>query len=814
MAATWITPAGSLGIIPELSTYSLQLQTYSSGNVAYTLITGGLPTGLLMGSNGNIRGTTTATNGTITSNFTVRATENNVSVADRGFSLTVASVEPPVLQPNAGSIGTYLDGSFLYQAFTISDPSHAPNTVFVNDSGTLPVNTALASNGIMSGYLSPITADSNYTFSIQANDGSKIDQHTYTANIYARKLLTADSIRITADNHTAVTADTTTLYTPILLTPAGSIGSVSQQTNFAFQIQTVDYDNSPLTYVIVSGSLPSGLTLNTTTGWITGYIPIGEQTTISNSFSIRAYKTTNPEYTTETRQYSISIIGQVDQSIEWVTASNVGSIYNGSISNFSVEATTPDLRPLTYELVGNGIGGLPIGLKLLPDGTISGRVSFDLDSSTQRYDFTVAARDSNNFIYTEKQFYITVARRDERPYENLYIQLLPDLSQRTVYNNLINDTYVFPPEYIYRYQDPWFSKNLQRRVLFLTGLNPSSASDYIDAIALNHYWKTLRFGSVKTAKAKDDNFDTLYEVVYIEIVDQQVDTDGVGPNVSVSWPENTTGITTVYPNSFPNMIERLTDNIGFQDLSILPRWMTSRQDDGTVLGFTRALVLCYTIPGLSDEISYRVNEAYSDFNLIDFTIDRYEWDSILTDNFNTTTNTFINSYTLGTGSITANTASNIVLGTAANISATGTISGLAGNAVITGNSTTFYSQLSVGANVYVGGNSIGTIYSIISETSMKLVFPLTANISGAAFTVSGQPTKFTTEVHVGDTIITNTNVVLGNVQTITSDTRLVLAANSAANTSANSYSYTTRDPYTTPMQGDKYLKFPQVGVLF
>lgn len=812
MAATWITPAGSLGIIPELSSYSLQLQTYSSGNVAYTLITGGLPTGLSMAANGNIRGTTTATNGTITSNFTVRATENNVSVADRGFSLTVASVEPPVLQPNAGSIGTYLDGSFLYQAFTISDPSHAPNTVFVNDSGTLPVNTALASNGIMSGYLSPITADSNYTFSIQANDGSKIDQHTYTANIYARKLLTADSIRITADNHTAVTADTTTLYTPILLTPAGSIGLVSQQTNFAFQIQTIDYDNSPLTYVIVSGTLPSGLTLNTTTGWITGYIPIGEQTTISNSFSIRAYKTTNPEYTTETREYSISIIGQVDQTIEWITASNVGSIYNGSISNFSVEATTPDLRPLTYELVGNGIGGLPIGLKLLPDGTISGRVSFDLDASTQRYDFTVAARDSNNFIYTEKQFYITVARRDERPYENLYIQLLPDLSQRTVYNNLINDTYVFPPEYIYRYQDPWFSKNLQRRVLFLTGLNPTSASDYIDAIALNHYWKTLRFGSVKTAKAKDDNFNTLYEVVYIEIVDQQVDTDGVGPNVSVSWPENTTGITTVYPNSFPNMIERLTDNIGFQDLSILPRWMTSRQDDGTVLGFTRALVLCYTIPGLSDEISYRVNEAYSDFNLIDFTIDRYEWDSILTDNFNTTTNTFINSYTVGTGSITANTASNVVLGTAANISATGTISGLVGNAVITGNSTTFYSQLSVGANVYVGGNSVGTIYSIISETSMKLVFPLTANISGAAFTVSGQPTKFTTEVHVGDTI--TTNVVLGTVKTIISDTQLVLTANASANNSAHSYSYTTRDPYTTPMQGDKYLKFPQVGVLF
>jgi len=814
MAATWITPAGSLGIIPELTSYSLQLETYSSGNVAYTLITGALPGGLSMASNGNIRGNTIATNGTITSNFTVRATENNVSVADRGFSLTVASIVPPTLQPNAGSIGTFIDGSYVYQEFTITDPSHAPNTVFINDSGTIPANLSLANTGIMNGYLIPLTADAAYTFSIQANDGAKLDQHTYTANVYARKLLTADSIRITADNHTAITADTTPLYTPILLTANGSIGTVSQQTNFAYQIEAVDYDDEALTYVLVSGALPNGLTLNANTGWITGYIPIGEQTTITSHFSIRAYKTTNSIYTTETHDYSMAVLGQVDQTISWNTLANIGTIYNGSVSNLFVSASTPDSRPLTYELVGNGIGGLPPGLKLLPDGTIGGRVTFNINSSSQIYYFTITARDSNNFVYAEREFNVTVIKRDNRPYENLYIQLLPSQSQREIYNDLINDTYVFPPEYIYRYQDPWYSKNLQRRVLFLTGLNPDTASDYINSMTLNHYWKTLRFGSVKTAKAVDDSFNTIYEVVYVEIIDQQVDSDGIGPNLSVSWPENTVGISTVYPNSFPNMIERIGNGIGYQDLSILPRWMTSRQDDGTVLGFTRALVLCYTVPGLSDEIAYRVNEAYGDLNLVDFTIDRYEWDSILSDNFNTGSNTFVSSYTLGTGSITANTASNVVIGTAANISATGTITGTANSAVITGNSTQFYSELAVGSTVYVSGNSIGTIYSIISETSMKLIFPLVANVTGASFTVSGQPTRFTTELHVGDTLINAANTVIGNVSSIVSDTRLILAANSTANISANTYSYTTRDPYTTPMEGDKYLKFPQSGVLF
>jgi hypothetical protein len=257
-----------------------------------------------------------------------------------------------------------------------------------------------------------------------------------------------------------------------------------------------------------------------------------------------------------------------------------------------------------------------------------------MSSNLQTYVFTVSATDADGLVYGQKEFSVDVVQRDKRPYENLYITVMPDRTGRSIYSSLINNTDIIPKEFLYRPEDPWFSTNTLRRVLFMTGLNPDEIADYISAISLNHYWKKLNFGDLKTARAVDDNFNTVYEVIYLELIDDQVNqTTGLGPNVNVTWPANNVGITTVHPNSFPNMISRVADNIGYQNRSILPLWMTSRQADGTVLGFTRALVLCYTLPNYSAEIAYRINRSNTNFNLIDFTIDRYEYDSILSDNF-------------------------------------------------------------------------------------------------------------------------------------------------------------------------------------
>ena len=936
-AAIWLTPAGDLGIIPELEFYELALDAYNpaGGDITFSLIAGNLPPGLELKNdgtiqglpvNGEVQGVPFAVSKVTTSTFSVRVTNPQGLVTDRTFNLTVAGMLPPIIIPNTTELGSYIDGDYVDIQLDAIEANNLLTATFSLLGGELPPGLTLTSDGRIYGYILPVTTeqtdddqgfdvsqfdrytfdfsgvniDKNFQFVVQADDTVNVSTQTYYIYVYARINLTTDNSLITADLNTTITADTVTVYNPVLYTEEGSIGNVRQNTRFAFKFDAVDFDNETLTYNLASGSLPTGLSLNTTTGWITGLTPYGPLGSVTYDFSINATKVVvSATYVSQTRDYTIKLLGQISDTVTWISPSDLGMIYNGAISELSVSAYTDSNRQLNYRLTT--IGAMPIGLNLLSDGTISGRVSFEvfeLDGGTvtfdenattcdQVYTFTVETYDSSNLVSDSKEFSITIDRRDARPYENLYIQLMVNRTQRGYYDNIVNNTDIFPPEYIYRPYDPWYGKNTYRRSLFLTGLNASDAADYINAMTLNHYWKTLTFGSVKTAQALDDNFDVKYEVVYLEIIDSGVNSQGLGPNLSISWPTNSANISTVYTNSFPNMAERVGDDIGYQDRSILPDWMTSRQTDGRVLGFTRGLILCYANPGKSAEIAYRVEQEINTLNLIDFTIDRYEWDSILSDNFSRSpyygtglifTSTFsnlvtgvgtdfthepglisgqtifvsngsigvvdtisnatsltltansagaygfgaiwryssnifiINNFVSGTGTITANTNSNVLVGIATNITGTGTISGNTVSSVITGNNTVFNTQLAVGKTLYYSGNSLGTITSITSANILTLSGPLSSDISGVSYTAQGVSTAFATELHVGDTISV-TNVNIGTVKTIVSNTALILTANSVSNVANVAFSHTNRDPYTVPGQGDKYLKYPQIGVI-
>jgi hypothetical protein len=88
------------------------------------------------------------------------------------------------------------------------------------------------------------------------------------------------------------------------------------------------------------------------------------------------------------------------------------------------------------------------------------------------------------------------------------------------------------------------------------------------------------------------------------------------------------------------MQKRLENGIGYTNRSTLPRWMTSVQEDGNVLGLVRCVVLAYTIPGASKLIAYRLQNSGFEINTIPFTADRYQWDNYLSRFYNTTTNSF------------------------------------------------------------------------------------------------------------------------------------------------------------------------------
>ncbi len=84
-----------------------------------------------------------------------------------------------------------------------------------------------------------------------------------------------------------------------------------------------------------------------------------------------------------------------------------------------------------------------------------------------------------------------------------------------------------------------------------------------------------------------------------------------------------------YPASVSNWRDRIK-GIGLQERNYLPLWMRSIQDgDIQELGFVKAIPLCYCKPGKADDILLNIKYSDFDFKLIDYTIDRYIIDSVL-----------------------------------------------------------------------------------------------------------------------------------------------------------------------------------------
>lgn len=845
-APVWITRAGDLGVIPELVYYEFNLDAYQpgGGSLVYTLVAGELPQGLSLSSLGVITGIPGSVIAVASNEFTIRITNTSNQVTDRTFRISVAAVTPPTIVPATTDLGDFIAGSLVDIQLSTINSNENLTTAYRITSGALPAGLSLSVDGLIYGYLTPVASpdpdlqpgwdgsgwdftewdfngvdtDKNYQFTVEATDGVNIDTQTYTIYVYSRSTASADTTVLTADTIN-ITADISNFYSPILLTPAGSVGVVRQNTNFAFRFDAVDFDDDTLTYNLVSGALPAGLTLNSSTGWITGYVPYGSLGAVTYDFEVNVSKTVGGVvYPSATKNYSIKLLGQISDTIVWLSPSDLGVINNGAISDLSIQAYTPSGRQLLFSL--DTLGALPAGLELLQDGSISGRPSFQIfpeDASSQTFTFTVTARDAGNYAYDTKTFTLTVLKRNDAPYENLYITLLPNRAQRDLYDSILFNSDIFPQEYIYRPNDPWWGRNSLRRSLFLSGLNPATAASYINAMTLNHYWKTLEFGEVRTAQALDAEGAVKYEVVYLELVDTGVNEQGLGPNIAFTWPTNTANISTVYTNSFPNMVQRVGDDIGYENRSILPRWMTSRQTTGTVLGFTRALVLAYTVPGRSAEVAYRVNQVRDSFSLIDFTIDRYEWDHILSEYYDISSAEFLpNTFVFGTGNINANTSSNVITGIATNIAGAGVITGNTVSTVITGVGTSFNTQFLIGKPIYVAGNSIGTVTSITNANVLTLGSPLTSNITNVSYETTGISTLFAEELHVGDVInayVSNANITLGTVASITSNLEIILSNNALSNVANVQYTHTATDPYTTPSLGDTYLKFPRVNIL-
>lgn len=413
--------------------------------------------------------------------------------------------------------------------------------------------------------------------------------------------------------------------------------------------------------------LPGTLGIVQDTGWVVGESPSITANEQEFNFELVAYKRDDPTYQ-DSHLFTLTVLGDINNRITWNTATDLGTIENGEISDLVVSAVSTKGKMLVYNLRTNGDGiteRLPQGLKIDERGLIIGRVSFavfslDTGSTTvndgdttfdETYTFGVTATATDRSVLSTRVFTIRVISSNRKPYENLWLKALPSKQERESFTTLLQNQLIFPSSLIYRQSDPNFGVAKNIRFLFLPGLEPTTVANYANAIANNHFTKTLSLGEIKTARALDGNLQPKYEVVYIEVIDRESNATGKGPanqskdlSRTIANPylgSDGNSYTTIYTNAFDNMEADVLADIDYVNKGALPDWMTSRQEDGRVLGFTRAVVLAYTTAGASDLIAYRLRQEQFEFNQIEFTSDRYQLDNVYSQYYDIDTQSFL-----------------------------------------------------------------------------------------------------------------------------------------------------------------------------
>lgn len=168
---------------------------------------------------------------------------------------------------------------------------------------------------------------------------------------------------------------------PVWQTTAGSLGSFTEEIAMSVSATATDSD-STITYALASEStLPSGVTLNSSSGLISGTLPtISSNTTYS--FTINASDGIN------TIPRAFSFISK--NKINWSTSSGtLGTIYDAARTSSSFQLSSTGVSLVTYSLTS---GSLPAGMTINSTGLISGSISSGVLTDTT-YSFTVTASD-------------------------------------------------------------------------------------------------------------------------------------------------------------------------------------------------------------------------------------------------------------------------------------------------------------------------------------------------------------------------------------------------------------------------------------
>ena len=193
------------------------------------------------------------------------------------------------------------------------------------------------------------------------------------------------------------------------------------------------------------------------------------------------------------------------------------------------------------------------------------------------------------------------------------------LEKRQAYQNFTGNAFTFDPKFLYRYYDPNFGVQHSIKMVLEFGIERVDLEQYIPALAQNFYRRRMYFGDIKTAVAKDSTGTVVYEVVYVDAVDNMA-----GVDMSII----STGVT-YYPASIENQQTRLQQltldtgsSIGINEYN-QPVYMRTAQSGSYLPPYYMSVIpICYALPGQGARIASRIRLSGFDFKLLDFEVDR------------------------------------------------------------------------------------------------------------------------------------------------------------------------------------------------
>lgn len=315
----------------------------SGGASPFTLriSSGSLPAGLsLNGSSGQISGIPTSS---AAASFIIEGTDANGCVGTRAYTLTPTC---PTLSIAPGTLSPTTVGTSFSQTVSVSNGT-APYTYTIGSGSITPGLTLNASSGAITGIA---TDAGTFNFTVRVTD--------------------AYGCSVTQAYSHAVTCRTLSVSPGSL--PSTSVGGSYNQTI------SVSNGNQPYTFSLSSGSLPGGLTLNGSSGVISG------NATQGGAFPF-VVLITDAYGCTTTRSYSISVsCSTLTLTPSSLPAPQTGVAYNQTVSSSGGTA------PYTYSISS---GSLPAGLSLSSAGAITGT-----PASTTASSFIIRTTDAGGCI--------------------------------------------------------------------------------------------------------------------------------------------------------------------------------------------------------------------------------------------------------------------------------------------------------------------------------------------------------------------------------------------------------------------------------